>query len=328
VPVGRWLPELLALAAIWGSSFMFIKIGVSQLPPLFVSAGRVVSGALTLVVIVLVNRDRLPRDLGTWGHNGVVGILGVAAPFSLFAYGEQRISSVLAGIWNAATPLVVLPAAVWLFRIERMMTRRAVGLLLGFLGALIILAVWRDVGGASWTGQLLCLAAAICYGIAIPYTRRFIAGRPGSGAAMSLCQLVVASAVLVVIAPLASPALPAIGQLSGTVIASVIALGALGTGVAFVLNMRNIRMIGASAASMVTYIVPVFAAVVGILVLGESLSWNEPLGALVVLLGVAVSQGLLAPAIARSGRPLGKRGRTEPAEATAGTAGVGQEDRD
>ena len=118
--LGRWIPGLLVLAAIWGSSFLFIKVGVSELPPLFVALGRVAGGALALLVVAAVTRDRLPRDLRAWGHHAVVAVVGVAAPFSLFAFGEQRVSSVLAGIWNSITPLVVLPMAVLVFRTEKM----------------------------------------------------------------------------------------------------------------------------------------------------------------------------------------------------------------
>jgi drug/metabolite transporter (DMT)-like permease len=110
---------------------------------------------------------------------------------------------------------------------------------------------------------------------------------------MSACQLTVASAVLAVVAPLVSRSVPDVTSLSWRVVAAVVALGAIGTGLAFVINMRNIRVVGASTASLVTYMIPVFATIIGVLVLGEHVQWFQPVGALVVLLGVAVSQGLL-----------------------------------
>jgi drug/metabolite transporter (DMT)-like permease len=292
LPIGRWLPGMLALAAIWGSSFLFIKVGVGELHPLFVALGRVLGGVTALVVVVLLTRDRLPREPRLWGHNAVVAVLGIALPFSLFSYGEQRISSILAGIWNSVTPLVVLPLAVLVFRTEKMTLRRILGLGLGFVGACVILGVWQGVGGSSLSGQLMCLAAAACYGVAIPYTRRFVAPRPESGLAMSVSQLLIATAVLGVVAPLAAGGFPAVLDLSAPVVASVAALGVLGTGVAFVLNLRNIRLLGASTAAMVTYMIPVFAALIGVAVLGERLAWFQPVGAVFVLLGVAVAQGV------------------------------------
>jgi drug/metabolite transporter (DMT)-like permease len=283
------------LAAIWGSSFLFIKVGVTELHPLFVALGRVLGGAIALVVVVLLTRDRLPRDPWFWGHNAVVAVVGVALPFTLFGFGEQRISSVLAGIWNSVTPLIALPMAVLVFRTEKITSRRVLGLVLGFVGAATILGVWQGVGGSSLAGQLMWLTAAACYGVAIPYTRRYITPRPESGLAASAGQLLIATVLLAVVAPLAGGGYPAVAELSGPVVASVAALGVLGTGLAFVLHMRNIRLLGASTASMVTYLIPVFATVIGVLVLGEELAWFQPVGAAVVLLGVAITQGFGRP---------------------------------
>lgn len=294
VPVRRWAPGLVGLGAIWGSSFLFIKVGVSELPPLYVALGRVFFGAVVLVGLLLLSGNRLPRDWRIWAHNAVVAVVGIAAPFALFAYGEQRIPSLLAGIWNSVTPLVALPMAVFVFRTERMTVRRGVGLALGLVGALVILGAWRGVDGGSLAGQLMCLAAAACYGISIPYLRRFVAPLPYSGVSMSVSQLLIATAVLAVAAPLFNGPPPAPSGLSWWVIASVVALGAGGTGLAFVIHLHNIRLVGATTASMVTYIIPIFATGVGVLVLGERLHWFQPVGAAIVLLGVAVSQGVIA----------------------------------
>ena len=138
----------------------------------------------------------------------------------------------------------------------------------------------------------MCLAAAACYGVAIPYTRRFIAPRPESGLVMSVCQLLIATVVLGVVAPLAGGGFPAVLDLSAPVVASVALLGVVGTGLAFVINLRNIRLLGASTAAMVTYVIPVFATIIGMVVLGEALAWYQPVGAVFVLLGVAVAQGV------------------------------------
>ena len=133
-------------------------------------------------------------------------------------------------------------------------------------------------------------------GVAIPYTKKFIAPRPESGTVMSVCQLLIATAVLAVSAPLLSGSWPDPRTLTAPVIGAVVALGAIGTGLAFVINMRNIRLVGASTASMVTYVVPVFATVLGVVVLREQLEWFQPVGAAVVLLGVAVSRRRVLPA--------------------------------
>ncbi|MGN9813235.1 DMT family transporter [Micromonospora sp. BQ11] len=288
-----WLPGFVALGAIWGSSFLFIKVGVAELHPLHLTLYRVAAGAVTLLVVLAVLRDRLPREPRIWAHLFVIAALGVALPFTLFGYGEQRVESMLAGIWNATTPLVVLPMAVLVFRTERLTARSAIGLALGFAGVLVVLGVWEGVGGAHFTGQLMCFAAAACYGVAIPYQKKFIAGRALSGVSLSAAQLLVATAQLAVVAPLVAGAPPVPTTLSPEVLASVVALGALGTGLAFVIHLRNIRVAGASTASMVTYLIPLFAVLVGAVVLDERMTWHQPVGALVVLLGVAVSQGLV-----------------------------------
>jgi drug/metabolite transporter (DMT)-like permease len=287
-----WLPGYLALALIWGSSFLFIKVGVRQLHPLYVSTGRVVTGALTVLAVLLLTRGRLPRGLRVWLHLAVVGALGVAIPFTLFGYGEQRVPSVLAGIWNATTPLVALPVAALVFRTERMTVRRGLGILLGFVGVLVVLGVWQGASGAQFTGQLMCLGAAVCYGIAIPYQRRFLNGPELSGVAVPAGQLLMGAIQLLIVAPLVAGAPPAPTELSLAVIGSVLALGALGTGLAFVLNFRVIRYAGATTSASVTYLVPIVATLIGVLGLGEKLSWHQPVGALVVLAGIAVSQGL------------------------------------
>jgi drug/metabolite transporter (DMT)-like permease len=308
-----WLPSYLTLAAIWGTSFLFIKVGVRELHPLWLTFARVAAGATVLLVVVAVTRDRLPRDRRLWGHLSVVAALGVSVPFTLFGYGEQRVSSVLAGIWNAATPLVALPLAVLVFRTEALTRRRAAGIAAGFAGVLVVLGVWRDVGGSQLTGQLMCFGAAMCYAVAIPYQKKFIAGRAGSGVSIAAAQLLMALVQLAVLAPLLAGAPPAPASLSTQVVLCVLALGALGTGLAFVLNMRVIRVAGASTSASVTYLMPVVATVVGVSILGEHLIWNQPVGALIVLAGVAISQGALSRRRRDDPRP--------PAEATVAPAG-------
>ncbi|HLU32565.1 MAG TPA: DMT family transporter [Natronosporangium sp.] len=295
-----FLPGFIALGAIWGSSFLLIKVGVGELHPVYVALGRVACGAVALMVLLLVLRDRLPRQPWLWLHLAVLGAVGVALPFTLFGYGELRIPSLLAGIWNATTPLVALPLAALLFRTERLSARKVTGILLGFAGVLVVLGVWQGVGGATLTGQLMCFAAASCYGIAIPYQKRFVAGYPASTLAITAAQLLAATALLAVIAPVVAGPPPAVTSLSPKVLASVATLGAIGTGVAFVIHLRNNRLVGASAASMVTYLIPVFAVLVGVVVLGETLTWFQPVGALVVLFGVAISQGVRLPGRSRS----------------------------
>jgi drug/metabolite transporter (DMT)-like permease len=302
---------MLMLAAIWGCSFLFISVAVRELHPTYLALGRVLAGSAVLLVILAIKRESLPREPRIWAHTFVLGAIGSAVPWTLFGYGEQRVPSLLAGIWNGITPLVVLPIAVLVFRTEKFNTQRAIGLLLGFAGMLVVLGAWQLHGGSDLTGQLLCMAAACSYGVAIPYQKRFIAGSKLSGTALSASLLLCATVQLAVVAPIVTGQAPPMPwTLSVKTIASVVALGALGSGIAFVLNLRVIRMIGASMTSMVTYVMPIFAIIVGILVLHEHLTWYQPVGAVIVLFGVAVSQGVMSAA---------RRGRKPaiPAEPTA-----------
>jgi drug/metabolite transporter (DMT)-like permease len=293
---------MVTLAAIWGCSFLFISVGVRELHPMYLALGRVIAGSVVLLAFLAIKRESLPREPRLWAHTFVIGAIGSAIPWTLFGYGEQRVPSLLAGIWNGITPLVVLPVAVLVFRTEKFTAQRVIGLLIGFAGMMVVLGAWNIEGGADLTGQLLCMAAAVCYGLAVPYQKRFVAGSTLSGTALSASLLLCATIQLAIVAPIVTGEAPPMPwTLSPEVIGSVLALGGLGSGVAFVLSMRNIRLIGASMSSMVTYLMPIFAIVVGVLVLDEHLTWYQPVGALVVLTGVAVSQGVVRRP-ARSGK--------------------------
>jgi drug/metabolite transporter (DMT)-like permease len=173
------------------------------------------------------------------------------------------------------------------------------GLALGFAGVLVVLGAWHGVGGAagrggaSLSGQAMLFGAVACYGFAFPYMRRNVAGRPYTGVALSAGQLVMATMQLAIIAPFVAGPPPAPWRLSPSVIGSVAVLGAAGTGLAFALNFHVVRVAGATTASTVTYLPPVVATLAGVVVLHEQLTWNQPVGAVVVLAGVAVSQGVL-----------------------------------
>lgn len=286
-----WRVQFVALAAIWGSSFLFIKVAVGDLAPIEVALSRVGIGALVLTAVLAVRRTALPSDPRIWAHLAVAALLFNALPFTLFAYGETQVSSVVAGIWNATTPLLTLVFALAVLPDERPTPRRVAGLLVGFAGVLIVLGPWRGLSAGQLSAQLLCLAAAGCYGLGFPYTRRYLAGRPESAIALSAGQLLCATGQLAVATALVG-AVPR--HLSGGTVASVLALGAVGTGVAYILNYAIIRRAGATTAATVTYLMPLFSTVLGVVALGESIRWNQPAGGAIVLLGVGVSQGLAA----------------------------------
>ena len=196
-------------------------------------------------------------------------------------------SSLLAGIFNSLTPLMTLLFSLVVLPDERPTPERIAGIAVGFAGVLVVLAPWEGIGGGSLLGALACIGAATCYGLGFPYLRRHVSGRPETAVAVSAVQVSLGGLLLLPVAPLV--ALP--DELPGVdAWLSILALGALGTGFAYVLNFNVVRSAGAQTASMVTYLVPVFAVVFGVSILNEPLSWHEPAGGALIIAGVALTQ--------------------------------------
>jgi drug/metabolite transporter (DMT)-like permease len=313
-----WKLQFALTAAIWGSSFLFIKVLDRHWPALWVAFGRILLGAVTLAALVAIRGERFPSDRRLWLHSAVAAGLFNVVPFTLFAFGEKHVSSIAAGLWNATTPLWVLVVLLLAFPEERPTRSRLVGIGTGFVGVALLLGPWRGLGGGQWIGDLACGGASLCYGVGFPYSRRYLASRDESGVMLSACQL---SCAVVVMAPfllLASAPTSHVG-LDGW--GSLLALGALGSGVAYALNYAVVRARGSAVASTVTYLVPVVATVLGVVVLGEPLRWNQPVGTLVLLAGIAISQGVLRVTSRASRRttssPIPVPSSWEPDQATA-----------
>jgi drug/metabolite transporter (DMT)-like permease len=285
----RWVPSFLVLSTIWGSTFLLIKIGVNAgVAPMWIGVWRCVFGAIALWVMVLVGREKMPRSPVVWGHTAVVALLLNTIPFPLFAFGETKISSVLAGVWNATVPLATLAFVLVLLPDERPSARRVGGMAVGFVGVLVVLGVWQGVETGPLIGTLSCLGATTCYGAAFAYTRRFLSGRPESATVLSTAQVTWGTVHLGLLAPLlaGSPTWPGWGPA-----AALVVLGALGTGLAYKLNFTVIRAAGSTVASTVTYITPLFSTLLGAVFLTEPVGWNTAAGAVLIILGVVLSRG-------------------------------------
>jgi drug/metabolite transporter (DMT)-like permease len=293
-----WQVSFLLLGAIWGCSFWWIKLGLEILAPVQVAFVRLAVGAAALLVVSALTGTRLPRSRSTWRHLFVMAMLMNSIPFTLFAIGETHVSSVLAGIINASTPLTTLAVILLAFPEEHPNVDRVLGLLAGFLGILVVVGVWQGLGTGELTGIAACLGAVTCYGIAFPYSRRHIAGLPDSGVSLATGQVLIGAAVLLPFG--VAGGMP--GPMSAGPVLGLLGLGALGSGIAFALNYQVIRAAGPSTASTVTYLTPLFAVVVGAIFLGETVTWYEPVGGLVVLFGVAVAQGRIRAAATAIGR--------------------------
>jgi drug/metabolite transporter (DMT)-like permease len=290
-----WLAWFLLLAAIWGCSFWWIKVGLESFTTLEVAFGRLALGASALLVVAVTTGARLPRERETWRHLAVLALLLNSLPFTLFAFGETRISSVLAGIINAMTPLAALVVILIAFPEERPTLERVIGLAIGFLGVLVVLGVWQGLQNGELAGVGACLAAVCCYGLAFPYARRHLGTTADGPVSLATGQVVLGTAFLLPVLAVTEvlgqrDARPAV---TPAAVAGMLALGVLGSGLAYVLNFRIIAAVGGSTASAVTYLTPVVAATVGVAFLNETLAWYEPVGAAIVLLGVALTQGRL-----------------------------------
>ena len=278
--------KFVLLSAIWGGSFALIKVAVDAgVPPVWVALSRCLFGALTLWAVCLAQGAAVPRDRRTWGHAAVVAVLLNAAPFTLLAHGETQVSSVMAGVLNATTPLTTLAFVLLVVPGERTTGVRVAGLLLGFAGVLVVLGAWRADGVLE--GGLACLAATTCYGAGFAYTRRFFSGGDHSASALSAVQITCATLQLALVAPaLGGP--PSWPGWSAAV--ALLVLGAAGTGLAYVLNLDLIRAAGPAVASTVTYVTPLWSTAIGAVLLAEPVGWHTPAGGVIVIGGVLLAR--------------------------------------
>ncbi|MFG3193838.1 DMT family transporter [Streptomyces omiyaensis] len=302
-----WRVRFGVLALVWGFSFLLIKVGTEGFAPFQVAFGRLLFGTAVLAVVLLVKRDRLPRGARTWGHLAVAAFLLNALPFSLFAYAELTIPSTLAGICNATTPLWGMVLSLVALSEDRPTRVRAAGLGIGFIGVLTVLGAWQGFSGLDVTGTALALLASFSYAVGWIYVRRTLSGTGASHLSLATGQVGVATLQLALVTPFFTTLPDSVELLP---LLSVIALGALGTGYAMLLQYGVVAEVGPTTASMVTYFIPVIATAAGVAFLDEHLAWNTPVGAVVVLLGAALTQ---TRASSRSAAPS----RTAPSPAEA-----------
>ena len=285
-----WRLEFLLLAAIWGASFLFMRLGAREFGALPTAGVRVAIAALFLLPILLW-RGLGPQLAAHWKKIFFVGLLNSAVPFACYAFALLTISTGLSSILNATAPLFGALIA-WLWLKDRPNGLRTLGLLIGFVG--VALLAWEKAsfkpdtaGQSSGWAVLACLLACLCYGIAASYTKRYLSGLP---------SLVTATgSQLGATLGLALPTLWLWPQQMPGASAwlALLAVGVLCTGVAYILYFRLIETIGPARSMTVTFVIPVFAVIYGTLFLGEAVSlWMLLCGAIIVS-GTALSANLL-----------------------------------
>jgi drug/metabolite transporter (DMT)-like permease len=299
-----WQVKFTALAFIWGSSFLLMKIGLRSLAPVQISGLRILSGAAVLMLLLTASRGRLPRDRRTWGHLMVTGFFLGALPFTLFALGEERVSSALAGIGNSITPIATVVFSLLLLRNDPIGARKVVGVLIGFAGVLIIMQPWQSQGRPDLVGFGITLVAGMSYGLGWTYTKRFLGKADFGGLTLPTAQMLTSAGQMLVALTiwwltqrarlsLAAPWSLHANTAGGSVLLpllAVLALGVVGTGIAMSFQYDVVRAAGPTVGASVTYLIPVVSVALGVLVLGERLQWPQFAGAAVVL-GAAVLIG-------------------------------------
>jgi drug/metabolite transporter (DMT)-like permease len=281
------IAELLLLAALWGGSFLFMRIAAPQLGPIWLIECRVLlAGGILLPLLVRLDlaRELRPR----WRSLLVVGCLNSALPFSLLAFASVSLPAGMTSILNGTVPIFgIAVAAIWLR--ERLTITRLLGSLLGFVGVVVLIG-WQPISANTsfFIAVAAGLWAALMYAIAAPYIKQTLVGTP---------PLVVATGSQLGAALVLLPALPFTvpnSLPSPQVILSVVALAGLSTSLAYMLYFRLINNVGPTRALTVTYLIPVFATLWGALFLQETITLSTVLGGGLVLVGTAIANGVLS----------------------------------
>jgi drug/metabolite transporter (DMT)-like permease len=267
---------ILLLAAIWGPSFLFIKVAVHEVPPLTLVLGRVGLAAIVLYVVLRMRGGQMPTERNFWLRIAFMGLFANAVPFVLFSWGEQYVDSALASILNGTTPLFTVVLAHYFTDDDKMTSTKLGGTILGFLGLIMLVAPSLLEGFQLESFGLVALVfAAVCYGVTIVFSRKYLSNYPPLVAptgqlAMATLFLLPLSLVFEQPGNLSMPSLPAL--------ASWVALSLLGTAVGFIVYYHILARFSASDLSMVTYLIPIFGIILGVLVLGERPGWNAYVG--------------------------------------------------
>ena len=283
---------LLALSILWGGSFFFMKWATTEVPTYSIVLVRVALAALTLRLVIGVSGIAIPRDIGLWRSFFTMGLINNVIPFSLLVWGMTEIASGLAAILNATTPMFTILVAHLLTHDERISPSKLVGIFLGFFGVVVLIGFDALSGlDSAVLAMLACLGAAVSYALAAVYGRRF--SQQGISPEISAYGQVTGSTIILLPLVLAidSPWQLPLPGLSTWL--SLLALGVLSTGLAYMLYFRILAAAGATNIALVTLLVPVSALLLGWGILDESLSLTQLFGMLLIGLGLLAIDGRL-----------------------------------
>jgi drug/metabolite transporter (DMT)-like permease len=291
-PTKSWLALWLLLTTIWGFSFFFIKVASSFLDPYEQTFARMALGALALIAIVIGTRRKFIVKGPALKHLALITVMAQVIPFTIFAWAIHYISSIAAGLLNSTMPLWTAILAVLMLPEEKLNPFRVSGLLLGFLGLLVLLGVWDVNFQSNWFAYIACALCTIGYAFSAIWTRKYVTPLNLDPISAVATQLTIGASICAVFA-IASPHEITSWPITG--ILAISALGVLGTGIALVIGFVIVKRAGAIAMSTVTYSIPVVSTLAGVILLKEKLHWYEPVGAFIVLVGIAIVQELIKP---------------------------------
>jgi drug/metabolite transporter (DMT)-like permease len=271
---------LIVLSMIWGASFLFIKVAVGEMPPVWVAFGRSLTGAAGLLLVLALSRVSVRSIRRHWRAGLVIALFNAALPYTIFALGESFIPSALAGILNGTLPLwTALMAPFWI-EAERLRARQIAGLLIGFGGVVVLARPSGNLLNTNSVGVLLIVGATLSYAFAVHYSRRALQQVPPQLSAFMQCfgAALLLLPLAVIFHPAHAPSLNAS--------LSVVALGVGGTGIAMTLAYWLVQRVGASRTTVVTYMIPPFAVFWGFAVLHEKPDLTVAAALLLILSGV------------------------------------------
>ncbi len=293
---------LLVLSALWGGSFFFFKVLVAEVPPFTVVLGRVGIAAVALNLFLLLRGDRMPRDARLWGGFLILGLLNNVIPFSLIVFGETRISSGLASILNATTPVFAVLAAHACTDSEKLNWNKAAGVLCGFAGVAVLIgpAAFGDAGQADLVGEACCLLAALSYAFAGIFGRRF----RGVPAIKVATGQITASTLILIPLSLAVDRPWTLAPPSSGAWAAFFGIALLCTALAYLIYFRILATAGATNLLLVTFLLPISALLLGALVLHEHVTAEALAGMVLIGFGLAAIDGRLPAALWRATRQI------------------------
>lgn len=300
----RWLPQYLILSLVWGASFAFTEAGLTITSPLGITATRHAIGALVLIILlVLTGKFILLKNAPAilWKRMILVAMLLNVIPGYLFAFAQNHISTVIASIINSATPILTVLMLLIVFRTEPVTRKQVVGIMIGLAGGIIALGIEPgDLGDNDPIGIFAVIGAILCYGFAIPYVRKSITPLSDSSLMLATMQVTIAG---VITSCMFGVTVLLGGQSyseASTWIATQVLILGIGTGIAYVWHFQLIERAGSAVASTITYPTLLVSLVIGWIILREKFGWEMVIGAVLIVVGSAVTQQRQEPSRPRN----------------------------